>query len=133
MKKSRRATSWETQTARKLRKDMTGPERVLWKLLRDRSLAHLKFRRQVPIGRFIVDFFCHSASLVLELDGESHADRGEYDLERQKLIELEGYRVLRISNDDVLKEPEAVVLGIIKATDISLRDVDDRFGGGRAG
>src|SRR5271157_3985808 len=62
---------------------MTAPERLIWYALRDRRLAGWKFRRQVVIGPYIVDFYSHAASLVLEIDGDSHADRGASDRARQ--------------------------------------------------
>src|SRR5690606_3592673 len=102
--------------AKQLRREMTGPEKKLWSLLRDHRLRGLKFRRQQPIGSYIVDFFCSSAKLIVELDGDSHADRGEYDLTRQSFLENAGYRVLRISNDDVLDtDVEPVLWAILKA------------------
>jgi len=61
---------------------MPAPERRLWKHLRDRRLAGLKFVRQAPLGKFVVDFLCREQRLIVELDGESHTDRGRYDLDR---------------------------------------------------
>lgn len=107
------------QRAKHLRQNMTGPERKLWSLLRARRLRGLKFRRQVPIGPFIVDFLCKEVSLVIELDGWSHTDRGKYDLRRQAYLEEEGYRVLRIDNDDVLAaDVEPVLHGILRAAGV---------------
>ncbi len=104
------------QRSKGLRRNMTGPERKLWSLLRGRRLGGLKFRRQAPIGPFIVDFFCAAQKLILELDGASHADRGEYDLRRQAFLEKAGYRVLRVDNDDVLAaDVEPVLVGILRA------------------
>lgn len=95
---------------------MTGPEQRLWSLLRSRRLSGLKFRRQAPIGPFIVDFFCAGVKLIIELDGASHADRGEYDLKRQAFLVKAGYRVLRIDNDDILgADIEPVLLAIVCA------------------
>ena len=73
--------------ARQLRRDMTAPERLIWYALRDRRLAGCKFRRQVVIGPYIVDFYSHAASLVLEIDGDSHADRGASDRAREAWLE----------------------------------------------
>jgi len=100
---------------------MTIPERRLWNLLRNRQLATLKFRRQVPIGPFVVDFYCESAKLAVELDGVSHDNRGGYDKRRQQYLEEQGIRVLRIQNDDVLTDAEAVLLGIAKTAGVDLR------------
>ncbi len=97
--------------ARQLRRHMTGPERLIWYALRDRRLAGWKFRRQVVIGPYIVDFYSHGASLVLEIDGNSHADRGASDRGREAWLEGLGLRV-RISNDEVLHGLEGVIEGI---------------------
>ncbi len=100
---------------------MTGPERKLWSLLRGRRLGGLKFRRQAPIGPFIVDFFCAEKKLIVELDGASHADRGEYDRRRQVFLEKCGYRVLRIDNDEVLAaDVEPVLWGILRAVGVGI-------------
>ncbi|QDT63703.1 endonuclease domain-containing protein [Calycomorphotria hydatis] len=127
MSTSENHQQWLKQTARKLRKDSTGPERVLWQLLRDRRLEKLKFRRQVPFGPYIVDFICHGSLLIIELDGESHNDRGEDDKARQKWIEEQGYQVLRFSNDDILLDPEVIILEILKHAGKDLSSIDDRF------
>lgn len=106
--------------ARQLRRDMTGPERVLWQAIRNRQLAGLKFRRQHSIGPFIADFACESLKLVVELDGDSHIDQYEHDRRRQDYLVEQGYRVFRVDNDDVLKELETVLEGILLASGIAL-------------
>ena len=88
--------------ARKLRRDQTDAERALWFRLRDRRLRGLKFRRQAPVDRYIVDFLCADANLVIELDGGQHATRSKQDIERTKVLEAHGYLVLRFWNHDVL-------------------------------
>ena len=102
--------------ARQLRRDQTHPERVLWYALRSRRLESFKFRRQRPMGRYVVDFVCLEHKLIIELDGDSH-DQFNYnhDIDRQAWLESQGYRVLRVSNDDVLNDMESVVLAILKA------------------
>ena len=105
--------------ARRLRRDSTVPERILWGVLRNRALGGLKFRRQQPIGPFIVDFFCHEARLIAELDGESHTDRLAEDQRRQRFLEQQGYRVFRVTNDDVLDDLEAVARGIAAVLGVS--------------
>ena len=102
--------------ARQLRRDMTAPERRLWYALRDHRLNGSKFRRQVVVGPYIVDFHNHSARLVIELDGDSHAERGAYDHDRQAWLKAQGFRVLRFSNDDVLNHIDGVLEAIILAT-----------------
>jgi very-short-patch-repair endonuclease len=109
--------------ARLHRREMTAPERRLWHVLRDRRLAGWKFRRQVVIGPFIADFYNHTARLVAEVDGGSHADRGDRDRARQQWLEARGLCVVRVSNDDVLRDPYGVVEGLAKRLrDLTARD-----------
>ena len=86
--------------ARRLRKEPTPTEAILWEKLRRRQLGQ-KFRRQVAIGPFVVDFFCATAWLVVEVDGPIHASQQQADRERQTLLETLGLRFIRISADDV--------------------------------
>jgi leucyl-tRNA synthetase len=102
--------------AREMRKAPTKAEARLWQLLRDRRLGNLKFRRQHAFGRFIVDFYCASAQLVLEMDGPIHEAELLSDVERQKVLEHMGLRILRFTNDEVLEMPEAVLSAILKKT-----------------
>src|SRR5260370_4684520 len=107
--------------ARQLRMDATLPERILWGLLRDRRLAGAKFRRQHPVGPYVVDFYCPSHGLAVELDGRSHDDRGLLDIKRQHYLEVTvGLRVFRVSNDDLLHDREAVILGLLRSLGIEL-------------
>jgi very-short-patch-repair endonuclease len=101
--------------ARKLRKNMTFPERRLWYAIRNRNLAGIKFRRQTPLLGFVVDYLCAEHALILELDGKSHIGRYEYDLDRQQKLEAAGFRVLRFDNDEVLRDLEAVLGAILLA------------------
>jgi very-short-patch-repair endonuclease len=89
---------------------------MLCNRLRGGRLAGLKFRRQQPIGPYIVDFFCHEVALVVEVDGRSHYERGKEDARREAFLrEQQRLQVLRVSNDDVLKETEAVLIAILRA------------------
>lgn len=85
----------------------------LWGLLRSRQLAGCKFRRQVSVGRFIVDFVCLEKRLVLELDGGHHQDQATYDEQRTTWPASQGFRVLRFWNHQVLTEPAAVQEAIL--------------------
>lgn len=100
--------------SRALRRDATSAERRLWSLLRNRRLAGRKFRRQHPIDRFIVDFFCPEERLAIELDGAVHHDpaRAEADTRRQRILESHGVRVVRFSNREVLATPDVVCAAI---------------------
>jgi very-short-patch-repair endonuclease len=101
--------------ARKLRRPQTPAEQTLWRLLRDRRMGELKFRRQHPIGPFIADFCCAAARLVIELDGDSHASQGEYDQARSDWLQAQGYRVIRFTNQEVSRDKEAVLQAILDA------------------
>lgn len=105
--------------AGELRKNQTKAEKALWQALRKRNLKGQKFRRQHPIGRYIVDFYCHSAKLVIEVDGSIHdiISVKEYDLVReQDIIEL-GIHILRFTNNQVLTNLDWVVEEIISNLD----------------
>jgi very-short-patch-repair endonuclease len=108
--------------ARELRENATDAEKLLWQLLRNRQLNGWKFRRQHPIGKYILDFYCHDAKLAIELDGSQHAEteQAEYDRQRTESLEAEGIRVLRFWNNEVLKETQAVVQEIWNALQDSL-------------
>jgi very-short-patch-repair endonuclease len=101
------------RTARRLRRDQTGAERTLWFRLRDRRLNGLKFRRQTPIGSYVVDFCCESARLIIELDGGHHAVQAQQDAARTAALEAFGYVVLRFWNNDVLSNLDGVIDTIV--------------------
>jgi very-short-patch-repair endonuclease len=77
-------------------------------LLRGRRLAGFKFRRQVPVGRYVADFLCREANLIVELDGASHVEREEHDAIRTAKLERSGFRVLRFDNARVLTDPGGI-------------------------
>ncbi len=100
--------------ARTLRKNYTDAEKVLWQRLRNRQLANCKFRRQVTIEPYIVDFVCLSRKLIIELDGGQHNETIEYDRIRTNFLTAEGFRVLRFWNNEVFEETEAVLQKILE-------------------
>ncbi len=100
--------------ARDLRHNATLPEQLLWSVLRGRRLGGLKFRRQEPIDQYIVDFCCRELKLVVELDGSSHEDKLLADAARSQYLIDQGYRVLRVTNNDVMQEQDAVARYIAK-------------------
>ena len=100
------------ERARRLRRDQTDAERILWARLRDRHLGDAKFRRQHPIGPFIADFCCPQPKLIVEVDGGQHATQGLADQERSRFLGNQGYRVLRFWNHDVLNHTDAVLVRI---------------------
>jgi very-short-patch-repair endonuclease len=101
--------------AKAMRREPVANERALWKLLRDRRLDGLKFRRQVPIGRYIVDFACFQHRLIVEADGPTHVDSVR-DRERDEWLRAEGFRVLRFENRLIEQKPQAVLDSIVAAT-----------------
>jgi len=101
------------ERARHLRRQATDAERRLWSALRDRRLSGYRFRRQFPIGPFIVDFACTRHQLIVEADGGQHAD-SETDRKPTAFLEAEGWRVLRFWNNDVLANTSGVVETILK-------------------
>ena len=103
----------EHRRAKQLRRNQTDTERKLWMHLRARQLNRVKFRRQHPIGRYIVDFCCAECGLVVEVDGGHHAGQVEADLRRTKFFEDRGYRILRFWDNEVLTDLEAVLQQIV--------------------
>jgi very-short-patch-repair endonuclease len=97
------------ERARELRKNMTPAEKMLWGQLRHNRLNGLQFRRQQIINPYIVDFYCHTQALVVEVDGDIHDLQQDYDVERSNYLIARGFRMLRVSNEDVLQNlPETV-------------------------
>jgi very-short-patch-repair endonuclease len=103
-----RSSNATIANARALRRNMTDAEQKLWKHLRSRQVGSCKFRRQVPVGPYIVDFICLEKRLIIELDGGQHADQEKYDAERTHWLQSRGYRVLRFWNNDVMADVEVV-------------------------
>ena len=103
-------TGYEPNTlvhAKAMRRAPTDAERALWTLLRAKRFVDFKFRRQQPIGPYIADFVCPVAKLIIEADGSQHADSIP-DIRRSNWLEANGYRVLRIWNNDILARPASV-------------------------
>jgi very-short-patch-repair endonuclease len=100
--------------ARRLRKRMTRPERILWRALREAFPEH-HWRKQVPLGPYFADFVCHSAGIIIEVDGGQHASVVEYDRVRTLFLEAQGYRVLRFWNNEVLNNSAGVLECISKS------------------
>ena len=96
------------ERARGLRKNPTDAERALWKHLRLRQLEGHRFRRQQPLGPYIVDFVCFEKKVIIEVDGGQHAEQVVSDAERTACLEAQGFRLLRFWNHDVLRDIEAV-------------------------
>lgn len=110
------ATKWRrpfvATRAKELRRDQTPAEALLWEQLRRRRFPGHRFRRQHPIGGYIADFFCHSARLVIEIDGAVHDLQKGYDAGRDAWLRAQGYTVLRFRNEKVLGDLEGVLQAI---------------------
>jgi very-short-patch-repair endonuclease len=104
-----------TSKARQLRRIPTEAEKVLWKALRRNQLCGVSFRRQHPIGRYVIDFYCPSAGLAIEVDGGQHAagHQKEVDLRRDRWLSANGVRMLRFWNNEVLSNLEGVLQTIV--------------------
>ena len=100
--------------AGQLRKEPTPSEAKLWSRIRNDQLG-VNFRRQHAIGSYIPDFCSPKAKLIIELDGSQHLEQQEYDNERTKYLESQGYKVIRVWNNDVMNNIDSVILAIIHA------------------
>jgi len=112
----RRRNNKNKQIAKKLRKSLTEAERLLWSYLRNRQLG-VKFRRQEPIGKYIVDFVSYEVGLVIELDGGQHVESRGFDLERDRELGRLGFKVLRFWNNEVMTNIEGVLEVIRREVD----------------
>ena len=107
--RTRRLSDTARQRSRSLRREMTKSERLLWDYLRNRTFGGFKFVRQHPIGPYFADFVCRKAKLVVELDGQGHDQAIAYDERRDAFLEQRGYRVLRLSSSDMIRNPDGVL------------------------
>jgi very-short-patch-repair endonuclease len=98
--------------AKALRRSMTDAERLIWMHLRAGRFGEWKFRRQVPLGPYVVDFVCFRARLVVELDGGQHVERADYDSARTAWLDANGFRVIRFWNHDALLRTDDVLAAI---------------------
>lgn len=105
------STSIRRAAAKRLRANTTPHERILWRALKDLPIEGSHFRRQAPIGLYVVDFFCPAKRLILEIDGGHHneVDVAARDLERQRWLENEGYRIIRFWNSEIAADLNAVL------------------------
>ena len=113
--RNRRRNEGTVDVARTLRRDSTFPERKLWSVLRNGRLGGLKFRRQYVVGPFIVDFYCATGEIAIELDGMSHVGQAEHDENREEYLKSKGLTVIRFTNDEVLESLDAVATAIARA------------------
>ena len=100
--------------AKQLRANLTDAEKFIWQFLRRKQLDGFKFRKQVPIGTYVVDFACLEVLVVIELDGGQHMEDSQYDAKRDQWLQKEGYKVLRFWNNEVFKDIENILETILK-------------------
>jgi len=105
----------QREFAKNLRRSQTDAELKLWSLLRSRSLAGYKFRRQQRMGPYVTDFCCFRPRLIVELDGSQHMEQVGYDQRRTDFLKSEGFHVMRFWDNQVLNETDSVLEVILKA------------------
>jgi len=102
------------ERAKKLRREMTPAEKILWKEVRANRLSGLHFRRQQIIHGYFADFYCHQYELIVELDGGIHVLQKEYDAERDAYLTALGFRIIRFRNEDITNNLKAVLQKIVE-------------------
>jgi very-short-patch-repair endonuclease len=113
--KKRKSLTENRARAKSMRHEPVNTEKLFWSEVRNRRLGGFKFRRQVPISSYIIDFVCLEEKLIVELDGPLHADRTRYDANRDEVLGMLGYRVLRFTNDEVGDDFAGVLVAILHA------------------
>ena len=103
------------ERAKKLRREMTPAEKILWKELRTNKLNGLHFRRQQIVHGYFADFYCHQHELIVELDGAIHELQKEYDAEREEYLVALGFRIIRFANEDITVNLKGVLQKIVDA------------------
>jgi very-short-patch-repair endonuclease len=113
-----RATATAMASARRLRRNLSLPEQLLWRILRA-TRGNCRFRRQHPMGPYVADFYCPRAKLVIEIDGATHDGRQDFDARRDAYLSSLGLTVARIAAADVLADPFAVADGLVRLAEAS--------------
>lgn len=103
------------ERAKKLRREMTPAEKILWKELRTNKLNGIHFRRQQIVHGYFADFYCHQHELIVELDGGIHELQKEYDAEREEYLIALGFRIIRFTNEDITGNLKGVLQKIVDA------------------
>ncbi len=114
------ATAVTLKKARQLRSRMTPSEVIIWEKLKNKQICGVRFRRQHPIEIFIVDFYCHAAKLVVEIDGKIHLATKDYDNERTKEINKYNILILRYTNDEITNNLNKIIKEITYYTNLRL-------------
>jgi len=102
------------ERAKKLRREMTPAEKILWQRLRANKLNGLHFRRQQIVHGYFADFYCHQHELIVELDGDIHKFQQEYDADREAYLIALGFRIVRFTNDEIIEDLKTVLQRIVE-------------------
>ena len=102
------------ERAKKLRREMTPAEKILWKHLRTNKLNGLHFRRQQIVYGYFADFYCHQHALIVEADGGIHELQKEYDAEREEYLIARGFQIIRFTNDEINKDLKSILQKIVE-------------------
>ena len=113
--RGQKASTKQLENAKKLRREITPLEKILWKHLKANRLNGLHFRRQQIIHGYFVDFYCHQHELIVEVDGGVHETQKEYDAEREAYLRALGFRIIRFTNEEVEKDLKSVLRKLIEA------------------
>ena len=113
--RGQKVSSEMLERAKKLRREMTPAEKILWKELKANRLNGLHFRRQQVVHGYFPDFYCHQHELIVELDGGIHELQKEYDAEREEYLRSLGFRIIRFKNEEIQNDLKAVLMKIVEA------------------
>ena len=109
MIKEHQSPDYVIKLAQEMRRNMTPCEKILWDRIKEKKLNGCRFRRQHPVCRYILDFYCHEKRLAVEVDGDTHKERKDYDEYRDQFLENAGIKTIRITNEDVLNNIDLVI------------------------
>ena len=123
--RNQKITPEKRELAKELRRNMTPAEKLLWAKLRTNRLNVHHFRRQESIDGFVVDFYCHSVGLVIEIDGPIHQQQKDYDLERTRILKEHGLHLIRFQNQEVMNELDTTLQKILMVCDQLSKEARD--------
>ncbi|MCD4752977.1 MAG: DUF559 domain-containing protein [Anaerolineaceae bacterium] len=123
--RNQKITPEKRELAKELRRNMTPAEKLLWAKLRTNRLNGYHFRRQQIIDGFVVDFYCHSVGLVIEIDGPIHQQQKDYDLERTRILKEHGLHLIRFQNQEVMNELDTTLQKILMVCDQLSKEARD--------
>jgi very-short-patch-repair endonuclease len=110
----RRSPHYIIELARKMRNNLTPSEKIVWNEIKEKKISGYKFRKQHPVYRYILDFYCHEKKLAIEIDGDSHKERKDYDEYRDSYVRSIGIETLRFTNEEIENNIANVIEAIKK-------------------